>query len=168
LQSFAQAAKYEQTPAGAFIVSTPPMRGVQVKNMVWPSGPINLGPAAEVHFWKPLQVPPSPECAYYCDQALAVIASNGLITIPAHAGPPGEILRLAVLSPVEIGFLKTNKKQHSFKKIVGAKKADLNPPEPRTRAALKLLLVKNKLQCHVQCPHFPVAPCHGYLGLCAL
>jgi hypothetical protein len=57
-----------------------------------------------------MQVPPSPECAYYCDQALAGIASDGLITTPAHAGPLGEILRLAVLSPIyiyiEIGFLK--------------------------------------------------------------
>jgi hypothetical protein len=70
----------------------------------------------QYHFWKPLQVPPSPECAYYCDQALAGIVSDGLITIPAHAGPPGEILRLAVLSPIDIGFLK---------KFVGAKKTDL-------------------------------------------
>ena len=65
-----------------------------------------LGKVQQYHFRKPLQVPPSPECAYYCDQALAGIASDGLITIPAHAGPLGEILRLAVLSPIEIGFLK--------------------------------------------------------------
>ena len=32
-----------------------------------------------------------------CDQALAGIASEGPITIPAHAGPPGEIVPLAVL-----------------------------------------------------------------------
>jgi hypothetical protein len=46
------------------------------KLKIW-CNPINLGPAAEVHFWKPLQVPPSPECAMlytfeFCDQARAL------------------------------------------------------------------------------------------------
>jgi hypothetical protein len=63
-------------------------------------------PVPRYHFRKPLQVAPSPECSYYCDQALAGIASDGLITIPAHEGPLREIVRLAVLSPIEIGFLK--------------------------------------------------------------